>query len=61
MPSISPTISQKPEAIVVYIRCMRCRREIEAMSTDIIPAVKISTNLYYCFTCAKETGYSKEK
>ncbi|KAK4075268.1 hypothetical protein Purlil1_12698 [Purpureocillium lilacinum] len=49
-PSVRVTAPQ-PEAFVEYLRCMRCARSVDMMSTDDASAagmVRIGLNLYYC-------------
>ncbi|PWI65237.1 hypothetical protein PCL_07287 [Purpureocillium lilacinum] len=59
-PSVRVTAPQ-PEAFVEYLRCMRCARSTDMMSTDDASAVGmvcIGFNLYYCNWCAKLVGYN---
>lgn len=58
--SFATLTMKKTQAVVVSVRCFRCGCLIEAMSTDELPVVEVSTNLFYCLSCDYTTGYSKE-
>ena len=49
-------------AFNLVVRCLRCTRGEELMSTDDVQwygYVKIGYNLFYCTGCADKTGYSE--
>ncbi|OAQ65740.1 hypothetical protein VFPBJ_11133 [Purpureocillium lilacinum] len=50
----------QPAAFVESLRCMRCARSVEMMSTDdtsTVGMVRVAFNLFYCSWCAKLVGY----
>src|SRR3546814_191557 len=58
----SPTIMEALPAFDLVVRCFRCSRGKELMSTDDVQwygYVKIGHNLFYCTGCADKTGYSE--
>lgn len=52
--------AQRPAVSVEVLRCLRCARSVETVSTDDVSAtgmVRVGTNIYYCQRCAKMVGY----
>ncbi|WQF76896.1 hypothetical protein CDEST_15570 [Colletotrichum destructivum] len=47
---------------IIKLRCMHCRKLAELTSTDDLEdanMVQVGYNLFYCFDCAKATGYTE--
>src|SRR3569833_872658 len=52
---------QRPVVQVEVLRCMRCARAVEMVSTDDPSSsgmVRVGHNIYYCHRCAKLVGYA---
>jgi len=53
-------VTQRPMVHVEVLRCMRCARAVEMVSTDDASAsgmVRVGHGIYYCHRCAELVGY----
>ena len=53
--------AQRPSVSVQVLRCMRCARQAEALTTDdlsTVGMVQVGHGIFYCHRCAKLVGYT---